>query len=51
MMMVVFGIASVESLLSSSAVDKLARSKVKHDPDQELIGQVYDHDIFKKLGF
>eukprot|EP00741_Cyanophora_paradoxa_P021763 tig00000241_g21006.t1 len=37
---VVFGVASVESLLSSSAVDKLAKGRVeRHDPDQELIGQ------------
>jgi carbonic anhydrase len=33
----VFVLASLETLLSSSAVDKLA--KAHHDPDQELIGQ------------
>lgn len=37
--LVVFALASLESLLSSSAVDKLARSSKRHDPDQELIGQ------------
>jgi carbonic anhydrase len=36
--LVVFAIASLESLLSSSAVDKLAPGN-RHDPDQELIGQ------------
>lgn len=36
--LVVFFLASVETLLSSSAVDKLTRT-TKHDPDQELIGQ------------
>ncbi|MEO5969528.1 MAG: bifunctional SulP family inorganic anion transporter/carbonic anhydrase [Bdellovibrionia bacterium] len=35
---VVYAIASLESLLSSSAVDKLSSGK-KHDPNQELIGQ------------
>eukprot|EP00741_Cyanophora_paradoxa_P019088 tig00021119_g18430.t1 len=36
----IFGIASVESLLSSAAVDKLSRGRSRrHDPDQELIGQ------------
>lgn len=34
----VFALASLETLLSSSAADKLARGK-RHDPDQELIGQ------------
>ncbi|MFT3766031.1 MAG: bifunctional SulP family inorganic anion transporter/carbonic anhydrase [Minicystis sp.] len=36
--LVVYALASLESLLSSSAVDKLARSE-RHDPDQEMIGQ------------
>ena len=36
---IIYGVASVESLISASAVDKLAKSKVKHDPNQELIGQ------------
>jgi carbonic anhydrase len=35
---VVYALASLETLLSSSAVDKLARD-ARHDPDQELIGQ------------
>jgi carbonic anhydrase len=35
---VVYALASLETLLSSSAVDKLARDN-RHDPDQELIGQ------------
>jgi carbonic anhydrase len=35
---VVYALASLESLLSSSAVDKLARGE-RHDPDQEMIGQ------------
>jgi carbonic anhydrase len=34
---IVFSLASLESLLSCTAVDKL--SKTRHDPDQELIGQ------------
>lgn len=34
----VFGLASLETLLSSNAVDKLSRGQ-RHDPDQELIGQ------------
>lgn len=36
--LVVYALASLESLLSSSAVDKLARSR-RHDPNQEMIGQ------------
>lgn len=35
---VVYALASLESLLSSSAVDKIARGE-RHDPDQEMIGQ------------
>jgi len=35
---IVFGLASLETLLSCSAIDKLAKSK-RHDSDQELIGQ------------
>ena len=35
---VVYALASLETLLSSSAVDKLSR-ETRHDPDQELIGQ------------
>ncbi|MCE3237903.1 MAG: dauA 2 [Gammaproteobacteria bacterium] len=35
---IVFVLASLETLLSSSVVDKLAKSK-QHDPDQELVGQ------------
>lgn len=34
----VFALASLETLLSSTAVDKLARNQ-RHDPDQELVGQ------------
>jgi len=34
----VYAIASMETLLSCSAVDKLSKGK-PHDPDQELIGQ------------
>lgn len=36
--LVVYALASLESLLSSSAVDKIAGSE-RHDPDQEMIGQ------------
>lgn len=36
--LLVYALASLESLLSSSAVDKLTRGP-RHDPDQELIGQ------------
>lgn len=35
----VYALASLETLLSSSAVDKIARSGKRHDPNQELIGQ------------
>lgn len=34
----VFALASLETLLSSTAVDKIARGQ-RHDPNQELIGQ------------
>ncbi|PTL82351.1 bifunctional SulP family inorganic anion transporter/carbonic anhydrase [Vitiosangium sp. GDMCC 1.1324] len=36
--LIVYALASLETLLSSGAVDKLARGK-RHDPDQELVGQ------------
>ena len=36
--LMVFALASLESLLSAAAVDKLARN-TRHDPDQEFIGQ------------
>jgi carbonic anhydrase len=36
--LMVFALASLESLLSAAAVDKLARGE-RHDPDQEFIGQ------------
>lgn len=36
--LIVFALASLETLLSASAVDKLAKGQ-RHDPDQELIGQ------------
>jgi carbonic anhydrase len=36
--LMVFALASLESLLSAAAVDKLARGS-RHDPDQEFIGQ------------
>lgn len=35
---IVFALASLETLLSSSAIDKLNQGP-RHDPDQELIGQ------------
>jgi len=35
---VIFAVASLETLLSSSAVDNLKKGE-RHDPDQELIGQ------------
>ncbi|NDD04005.1 MAG: STAS domain-containing protein [Proteobacteria bacterium] len=34
----IFGLASLETLLTSSAIDRLVPGE-KHDPDQELIGQ------------
>lgn len=40
--LMVFSLASLETLLSSSAVDKLTKdlqNHKRHDPDQELIGQ------------
>lgn len=36
---VVYALASLETLLSASAVDKLAGGTRKSDPDQELVGQ------------
>ncbi len=36
--LVVYSLASLETLLSSSAVDKMTKG-TRHDPDQELIGQ------------
>lgn len=36
--LMVFALASLESLLSAAAVDKLVRG-ARHDPDQEFIGQ------------
>ncbi len=36
--LMVFALASLESLLSAAAVDKIARGS-RHDPDQEFIGQ------------
>ncbi|HEX6241618.1 MAG TPA: solute carrier family 23 protein, partial [Polyangiales bacterium] len=36
--LMVFALASLESLLSAAAVDKLSRG-ARHDPDQEFIGQ------------
>lgn len=35
----IFLLASLETLLSSSALDKLSNNNKKHNPDQELIGQ------------
>lgn len=37
--LMVFALASLESLLSAAAVDKLSHAFVRHDPDQEFIGQ------------
>jgi len=34
-----FALASLETLLSSSAIDDLHRGGKRHDPDQEMIGQ------------
>ncbi|MBI5516886.1 MAG: bifunctional SulP family inorganic anion transporter/carbonic anhydrase [Deltaproteobacteria bacterium] len=36
--LIVYALASLETLLSSTAVDKIAKGE-RHDPDQELIGQ------------
>jgi carbonic anhydrase len=38
-MVVVYALASLESLLAASAIDKLRASTTQHDPDQEMIGQ------------
>ncbi len=38
-MVVVYALASLESLLAASAIDKLRASTNAHDPDQEMIGQ------------
>jgi carbonic anhydrase len=46
---VVYLLASVETLLSSSAVDKIARSR-GHDPNQELIGQGLGNMIVSFFG-
>src|SRR4029079_5309825 len=45
----VFLLASVETLLSSSAVDKLAKGK-NHDSNQELIGQGLGNIIVSLIG-
>src|SRR4029079_11540988 len=45
----VFLLASVETLLSSSAVDKLAKGK-NHDSNQELIGQGLGNIIVSLFG-
>jgi len=37
--LLVYALASLETLLSSTAVDKLTRGSARSDPDQELIGQ------------
>ncbi len=37
--LLVFTIASATTLVSASAVDRLARADKRHDPDQELVGQ------------
>lgn len=37
-MLTVFGLASLETLLSATAVDKISRG-ARHNPDQEMIGQ------------
>lgn len=37
--LIIFAIASLETLLSSSAVDKMMKGQSQHDPDQEMIGQ------------
>ncbi|APR88207.1 Carbonic anhydrase [Minicystis rosea] len=34
-----YALTSLESLLSSSAIDKLRKQDERHDPDQEMIGQ------------
>lgn len=47
--LVVFALASLETLLSSSAVDKLA-SGPRSDPDQELIGQGLANTIVALFG-
>ncbi|MEN9390763.1 MAG: hypothetical protein RL017_60, partial [Pseudomonadota bacterium] len=36
---IIFTIASLESLLSANALDKLVKTRVPHKPNQELIGQ------------
>jgi len=46
---IVFSLASLETLLSSSAVDKLSRGK-KHDPDQELVGQGVGNVVVSLFG-
>jgi len=45
----VYVLASLETLLSSSAVDKLSESE-RHDPDQELIGQGLGNTIVALFG-
>ena len=37
--LVVFALASLETLLSAAAVEKIAHGRSRSDPDQELIGQ------------
>ncbi len=46
---VVYAIASLETLLSSNAVDQLAKNK-PHDPNQELIGQGLGNIVVSLFG-
>lgn len=46
---IIYLLASLETLLSSSAVDKLAKNQ-KHDPNQELIGQGLGNIIVSLFG-
>lgn len=37
--LLVYALASLETLLSATSADRLTQGKLNHDPDQELIGQ------------
>ncbi len=46
---IIYLVASLETLLSSSSIDKLAGGK-PHDPDQELIGQGLSNMVVSSFG-
>lgn len=48
--LIVFALASLETLLSSTAVDKLTNATKRHDSDQELVGQGFGNILCSLFG-